>query len=376
MPMPRVADNPIFQPGSGFFSWQKIIDANKDQSKTAGEEYNKTLKEQASKAAKEQEGAKRGLQAVQTDIDTVKQDVADYVGGGLRGDESAEKRSRIGEVAQKGFQFDANPFQKTLQNVAKTQADLKAARSIAGRMGLQSGQIPNQAALFDQMYLAQGGAGQNADFLESALAKTSEILKDQLGQTSSSAAGLQKEVVPQLADYAQQLQNPAITSAIQKGKEIIGANLAQAKGMANLGAFGDVDQYKDAGVDLNNYIKAPDVNSLSDEELIAYGAPQSNEYQTLQETYRMLGLSPMELPEAKSYALDYNIGDAKSALDLINARKRGGRELGINQMSDEQKRFIEEQKRQEFLKQQEAKKQWEKDTGFAFKDPFEKSKNW
>ena len=374
--MPTTADNPIFQPGSGFFSWQKIIDANKDQSQKAGEEYNKSLTRQADEASKKQEAAKRALTAVQTDINTSKQDVANYVSGGLKGAESADKRKQIGEIAQKGYQFDANPFQQNLQNFAKNQADIKAARSVAGRMGLQSGQMPSQAGLFDQMYLAQGGAGQDADLLAERLSNTSEMLKNQIGQTSKSAAELQKDVVPQLVDYAKQLRDPARAASIQKGRDVIGSNLAQAKGMADLTAFGDVEKYKQAGIDLNKYIKTPDVNTLSEDELMAYGAPQSDEYQTLQDTYKMLGIPTDELPDAKSYSLDYNINDAKSVLDLVDARRRGGRELGFNTITEEQKKAIEDQRRADISKKIDEKKEWDQKTGFGSNNLFEKTKNW
>jgi len=375
MPMPQVADNSIFQPGSGFFSWQKIIDANKDQSKKVGEEYNKSLDNQAKEAQKKQTGVQRGLNAVQADIDKTKENVAQYVNSGLRGPENQDARQHIGQVAREGYKFDPSQMQQTINSVAKTQADLKAARSIAGRMGLQSNKLPTQAGLMDQMFLAQGGAGQNADFLAENLGTTNDLLRQQLGQTSTNAAGLQKDVTGQLTDYIKNQSDPARKSAIAKGKELLTANLEQAKNMGLANTFGDPAAYANAGIDLNRYVDVPDINQIPEGDLLSYGADQSDDYQALQDTYAMLGLDPIRLEGPKNYSLGYNVGGAKSALDLVNARKRGGREVGF-ELSEEQKRFLEDQKRKEFSKRKDEKDQWNKETGMGFPSLLEKQKNW
>lgn len=316
MPMPRVADNPIFQPGSGFFSWQKVIEANKDRSKQVGEEFNKALEQKAQAATTSGETAKRTLEAQKADIDRTKQNVADYVSGKMasyKPEEQAQAKQSIKEAAQKGYSFAAEPAQKSLAEIARTQADLNAARSVSGRLGLQSGKLPTQAALFDQVALLQGGAGSNVDELTNRLSKTSALLGQELGDVGLSAAGLQRDIVNPLTEFAKKQIEPAKNAAIEKGREVAGQRIAQSKQDIEK-QFGDPAAYKQYGIDINQFIKAPNLGDLTEAELMAYGAPSSNEYQTLQETYNLLGLSQDVLGEQKALNATADVEAAKEAL--------------------------------------------------------------
>ena len=92
-------------------------------------------------------------------------------------------------------------------------------------------------------------------------------------------------------------------------------------GSADLKKFGDPNAYRQAGIDLNQFITGPNIANLTDEELMAYGAPGSNEYQTLQDTYKLLGLTPEVLNAPKQLELNYDIAGAQKRLGEINKRK-------------------------------------------------------
>lgn len=324
MPMPTVADNQIFQPGSGFFSWQKVIDANKDKSKQVGEEFNKSLEQKTQLALGERENAKRQLEAEKADIQRTKQEASDYATGKFKSydpTQQARAKEDIARAAKEGYKFDASKYQAPIQNIAKTQADLKAAQSVAGRLGQQSSALPTQSDLFNQLNYLQGGAGSNVESLLSKLEGTSGILQSQLGEVGQEAAGLQKSVVDPLTDLINRQKDPARKAAINLGRGKVQQAKEQAMGSADLSKFGDQNAYRQAGVDLNQFITGPNITNLSDEELMAYGAPGSNEYKNLQETYKLLGLTPEVLNTPKSLELNYDVAGAQKRLAEVNKKK-------------------------------------------------------
>lgn len=324
MPMPTVADNPIFQPGSGFFSWQKVIEANKDRSKQVGEEFNKSLEQKTQSVLGEQENAKRQLEAEKADIQRTKQEAADYASGKFKSydpTQQARAKEDIARVAKEGYKFDASRYQKPLENVAKAQADLKAAQSVAGRLGQQSGALPTQADLFNQVAYLQGGAGSNVEPLLAKLQGTSNLLQGQIGEVGQEAAGAQKAVVDPLTELINKQKDPAKKAAINLGRGKVQQAKEQVMGSADLKRFGDPNAYRQAGIDLNQFITGPNIANLTDEELMAYGAPGSNEYQTLQDTYKLLGLTPEVLNAPKQLELNYDIAGAQKRLGEINKRK-------------------------------------------------------
>lgn len=324
MPMPTVADNPIFQPGSGFFSWQKVIDANKDRSKQVGEEFNKSLEQKTQSVLGEQENAKRQLEAEKADIQRTKQEAADYASGKFKSydpTQQARAKEDIARVAKEGYKFDASRYQKPIENVAKAQADLKAAQSVAGRLGQKSGALPTQADLFNQVAYLQGGAGSNVEPLLAKLQSTSGLLQSQIGEVGQEAAGAQKAVVDPLTELINKQKDPAKKAAINLGRGKVQQAKEQAMGSADLKKFGDPNAYRQAGIDLNQFITGPNIANLSDEELMAYGAPGSNEYQTLQDTYKLLGLTPEVLNAPKQLELNYDVAGAQKRLGEINKRK-------------------------------------------------------
>ena len=324
MPMPTVADNPIFQPGSGFFSWQKVIEANKDRSKQVGEEFNKSLEQKTQSVLGEQENAKRQLEAEKADIQRTKQEAADYASGKFKSydpTQQARAKENIARVAKEGYKFDASRYQKPLENVAKAQADLKAAQSVAGRLGQQSGALPTQADLFNQVAYLQGGAGSNVEPLLAKLQSTSGLLQSQIGEVGQEAAGAQKAVVDPLTELINKQKDSVTKATIELGRSKAQAARNKAIREADLSKFGDLQPYKDAYVNLSNFVSGPDISKLSDKDLLALGAPGSKRYQGLQETYKLLGLTPEVLSKPVMPEVQYDVAGAQKALMDFKKKK-------------------------------------------------------
>jgi len=324
MPMPTVADNQIFQPGSGFFSWQKVIDANKDRSKQVGEEFNKSLEQKTQSVLGEQENAKRQLEAEKADIQRTKQEAADYASGKFKSydpTQQARAKEDIARVAKEGYKFDASRYQKPLENVAKAQADLKAAQSVAGRLGQQSGALPTQADLFNQVAYLQGGAGSNVEPLLAKLQGTSGLLSQQITDVGNEAAGAQKAVVDPLTELINKQKDSVTKATIELGRSKAQSAKNKAIREADLSKFGDLKPYEDAYVNLSNFVSGPDISKLSDKDLLALGAPGSKRYQGLQETYKLLGLTPEVLSSPVIPGAQYDITGAQKALMDFKKKK-------------------------------------------------------
>lgn len=312
MPIPTVAQNKIFNPESGMFSWQKFLDANKDTGKQQADAYNQKLQGNFQNAANLAAGVQSGLGKESAEINKTKEDTAKYlnqspsVGNSPQGAPENVKKAAAG-----GYKVDPDRYKNDIAAIEKQSADLDAANRIAGRMGSAGQSALNMNALFDQALLQQGGAGQGADKLSAQLKKTLELLKGQQSEVGSQAAGLQKSVVDSLSSRLEGEQEEVMQNSLAQGKNKV--NDLLNKDLNYQKAFGaQLPTLLRGGVDPNSFISRPNLN---EEDYLAYG--KNPEMDRLNEIRGMLGMQGIGLGPQKKVENIYDVGAATNKYNFL-----------------------------------------------------------
>jgi hypothetical protein len=345
MPLAQQQENEIFDPASNFFSWQKIIDQNKDTANQQGQAYNQNLQDKATQALGQTQQAGQEATDITTKAKGQQDALKEYQSPDFyKFDKSKQDavKASLKEGAQIGVKYDPNSANAAIANAAKVSKDMEAAKSIAGRIG-KEGVVTNQD-LFNQVGLAQGGAGQNADPLIAQLGGTSDILGQQMKQAGEMASGSQKAIVDPLTDYVNKNSSKAEQDAINLGKQRLGERSLTEAG--DMGLIGNrqknenspmyADQSK-LGVDnelLKKYGFDPETfiqkQNPTEADYKAYGAVNNEAVSKLNDTYSMLGLAPKDFGAMRNLSPTYDIEGAQRAEAMANQKQLIGDQQAKN----------------------------------------------